>query len=200
MSGNLTAIRDAILVEALPEVGSGGWSMRVLGDAAARAGFGIDMADAAFPGGTRSGVDHLADWADRNMLIRLDGVDTEALRVRDRVRQAVLTRLEVLAPYKEAVRQTMAYWTLPPRGVGAACSLWRTSDRIWVWAGDRATDYNRYTKRGLLVGVLSSTLLAWMADDDLSMAATGTFLDRRIENVLQLGKVLGRFSKKSGRR
>ena len=30
-------------------------------------------------------------------------------------------------------------------------------DEIWYWAGDRSTDINWYTKRGILAGIYSST-------------------------------------------
>src|SRR3546814_10685041 len=63
---------------------------------------------------------------------------------------------------------------------GLAC-LYRTVDAIWYAAGDRATDYNFYTKRALLAGVYSSTLLFWLNDKSENFAATWAFLDRRIE-------------------
>jgi ubiquinone biosynthesis protein COQ9 len=59
-------------------------------------------------------------------------------------------------------------------------------------AGDRATDYNYYTKRLLLAGVLSSTTLFWLNDRSKDHAATWAFLDRRIDEVLKVGGRLGK--------
>ncbi len=125
------------------------------------------------------------------MLDNLAKIDAGDLKVRERIRTAVMARLEALQPYREAERLAVAYWSRPFRVTRGGRLLWRTADRIWSWAGDTATDYNRYTKRGLLSGVLASTTLAWLNDEDSAPA----FLDRRIENVMQWGRLLGRIRK-----
>ncbi len=71
-------------------------------------------------------------------------------------------------------------------------------DDIWFAAGDRSTDWNFYSKRGLLAGVFSSTLLVWLNDDSEGLAETRAFLDRRIGNVMQIPKVTQRL-RKAGR-
>jgi hypothetical protein len=58
-----------------------------------------------------------------------------------------------------------------------------------VRAGDKSTDFNWYTKRTVLSGVLGSTLAAWIGTDD--EAEVDAFLDRRIENVMQFEKLKG---------
>ena len=60
---------------------------------------------------------------------------------------------------------------------------------MWRWAGDTATDYNYYSKRLILSGVIASTRLYWFDDDSEDFAKTRTFLERRIENVMQFEKV-----------
>ena len=66
--------------------------------------------------------------------------------------------------------------------------IWQTADIIWEWAGDTATDYNRYTKRGLLVTVIGSTTFYWLTKSDASMEDVDQFLRARIENVLKVGQ------------
>ncbi len=68
----------------------------------------------------------------------------------------------------------------------------RTVDALWYAAGDRSTDYNYYTKRLLLAGVYSSTLLVWLNDKSEDHGATWAFLERRIDNVLVIGGRLGK--------
>jgi ubiquinone biosynthesis protein COQ9 len=65
-------------------------------------------------------------------------------------------------------------------------------DAIWHAAGDTSTDYNFYTKRMLLAGVYSATLLFWLNDESEDFAATWAFLDRRIGEVVRIGGSLGR--------
>lgn len=190
-------IRDSILEHALPHIAFDGWTWDVALAAAESAGYDKAMARAVFPGALPDFVGHLSFWADQSMLAALRGTDPGALRVRDRIRLCVLTRLDILAPHKEAVRRAMTYWSVPTRSLMAARLLWRSADAMWIWAGDTATDYNHYTKRSLLSGVISTTTLAWLNDDSGENPTIEEFVDRRIENVMQFGKLVGRI-KKSG--
>lgn len=81
---------------------------------------------------------------------------------------------------------------LPTHTARGGKIAWRTADRIWDWAGDNATDYNHYTKRALLCGVLVSTTLAWLDDDSTGMQETEAFLKRRIDNAMSIGKIAGK--------
>ncbi len=78
------------------------------------------------------------------------------------------------------------------RKPAATKMVWYSADKIWEWAGDTATDYNRYTKRGLLSGVITATMLVWVHDKSEGYQKTSDFLDRRIDNVLVVGKLAGK--------
>lgn len=188
-------IRDEILTSALPHVPFDGWTWAALERGAVDAGHDAALVRAVFPGGIADALDGFADLADRSMLAGLADVDVGALRVRDRVRAALLARYRFLEPYREALRQSVCYWAVLHRKARGAKILWRTADRIWGWAGDSSTDYNRYTKRALLCGVITSTTLAWLDDHDKSRGEDAGslqgFIDRRIGNVLQFGKFFG---------
>ncbi len=188
-------IRDEILAATLEHVAFDGWHWDVVLQAGHEAGHSEATIRAVFPEKLMGVLDHFAAWADREMMRALEGVDPSEMRVRDRVRAAVLARFDVLAPHKEAVRQSLQFWIVPTRKPRAVKITWRTADMIWDWAGDTATDYNRYTKRGLLSGVIAATTLAWLNDASEDMNVTKAFLDRRIENVMQFGKIVSRFKK-----
>lgn len=186
---NTTQIRDGILESLIPHVAFDGWTLMSARHAAQEAGYNPDMIDAVFPHGTDDIVAHFADMADRAMLDALgQGAD---LRVRDKITLAVQKRFEWLEDRKEAERAAVAYWVRPLRKYKGAKIVWRTANRIWDWAGDTSTDYNRYTKRTLLSGVLVSTTLFWLDEKSDSMANVFAFLDRRIDNVLTVGSLIG---------
>lgn len=185
-------IRDEIIESALPHVRFDGWGWDVLLQGAEEAGYEEPMLRAVFPGGLTDALDHFSDYADRGMMAALKPVNPDDLRVRERIGKALFARYQFLAPYKEAVRQSASFWLVPWRKTRAARIVWRTADVIWRWAGDDSKDYNHYTKRGLLSGIIVSTTLAWMNDETPGMMQTKEFLDRRIENVMQLSKVIGR--------
>lgn len=196
MIDQTTQIRDEILLAVLPDVAFDGWNWDTVCAAADKTGHSENTVRAVFPGKMVDVLDHFADWADREMLKVLEKINPDDLRVRDRVREALLARFEVLNSYKDAVNQSLHFWMWPTRKPRAVKITWRLADRIWDWTGDTATDYNRYTKRGLLSGVIVSTTLAWLNDSSDGNENTKAFLDRRIENVMQLGKVARRFKKK----
>lgn len=188
-------IRDRLLTQALPSIAFDGWTWDVAEDSAVACGYDKTMARAVFPAGLSDFVGHLSDWADRQMLEILDDVNSSDMRIRDRIHLGVMTRIEILKPWREPLRLAMAYWAVPHRSLMAGRNVWRTADHIWVWAGDTATDYNHYTKRALLSGVITATTLAWLNDESDDLSDVEAFLDRRIENVMSLGKTIGRFKK-----
>lgn len=190
-----STIKNAILEQALPDVPFDGWTMAVLERAAEQAGYKAAMVVAVFPAGVKDAVAYLSYWADARMIQRLEAQKNPPQRIRDKIALAVRTRLEILAPYKEAERLAVAYWMRPLRKWEGAKLVWKTADAIWGWAGDTATDYNRYTKRGLLSGVLTATTLFWLTDRSPQSQDSWAFLDRRIENVMGIGKIVGRLKK-----
>lgn len=193
----ITEIRDEILEAALTHVAFDGWSWDVMARAAEDAGHKANVLRAVFPGQMVDVLDGFADLADRKMLIALADINPDDLRVRDRVRTALIARFEWLAQHQDAVRQSLQFWMIPTRKPKAVKLVWRTADRIWDWAGDTATDYNRYTKRGLLSGVIVSSTIAFLNDHSEDLEKTGEFVDRRIENVMQLGALVGRIKKRA---
>jgi ubiquinone biosynthesis protein COQ9 len=60
-------------------------------------------------------------------------------------------------------------------------------DDIWHACGDTSTDYNWYTKRGLLAGVYTATELFMLTDYSPGYADTWRSLDRRLKDVKRLG-------------
>ena len=192
---NVRDIQDKILLRALEDVAFDGWSSEVVENAATQEGFEPDVVRAVFPGGLGDVLAHFSDYADRLMLQKLESIDPKELRVRDRIDLAIISRLEALDAFREPVRLSLPYWARPFSQMRGGKLVWRSADVIWNWAGDTSTDYNHYTKRALLSGILISSLPVWLDDQDPSMQKTRNFVAKRIETVLQFGKIIGRMKK-----
>ena len=189
---DLEKTRAKLLEASLRHVPFDGWSQRALMAAAEDLELSPAEAINAFPGGTAELVEAFHAWADARMLGRLEKLDLDSMKVRDKVTAGVRFRLEILEPHREAERRALAFLALPTNGpLGLRC-LYRTVDAIWYAAGDRATDYNFYSKRMLLAGVYGSTLLYWLNDQSEDHRETWAFLDRRIAEVLKIGGRLGK--------
>ncbi|MDJ0937671.1 MAG: COQ9 family protein [Kiloniellales bacterium] len=189
---DIESTRRRLLDATLNHVPFDGWTMTALQRAAADLDLDAATAVNAFPGGAAELIAFHSAEADRRMLDALQPLDLPGMRVRDRIAAAVRLRLEQNTAHREAIRRALAFLALPQNGpLGLKC-LYRTVDAMWYAAGDTSTDYNFYTKRLLLSGVYSSTLLFWLNDESEDFAETWAFLSRRIDEVLKIGGNLGK--------
>jgi len=188
----LEKTRQKMLDATLAHVAFDGWTQAALRAGAAEIGIDEAMARNAFPGGPAELIEAFSAEIDRRMLVELEKRGLAEMRVQDRIRAGVRTRLELLSAHREAVQRGLSFLALPLNaGLGATC-LYRSVDAIWYAAGDSSIDYNFYTKRLLLAGVYSSTLLYWLNDRSDGYANTWSFLDRRIDDALRLGGSVGK--------
>lgn len=183
-------IKRKILKQALVYVPFDGWSQGILEQAAGEVGVDPSLGWRLFPRGVTDAIDYWSYLLDQEMLAALPS--PENLRVREKVALAVRTRLSLLIPMREVARKTSLYLAKPHHLGQATRLLYRTVNEIWYYAGDKSTDYNFYTKRGLLSWVYSTTFLYWLRDHSEGYEKTWSFLNRRIDEVLALPKI-GRF-------
>ena len=183
-----TGQRDAVIRAALPHVPFDGWTPKVLAGAAEAAGH-PGAVPRLFPGGVADTVAHFMDMADRAMAEDLKAQDLSALKIRAKVALGVRLRLERWTPHRDAVRRALALTPHPAFAGNVLKNWYRVVDIIWRAAGDKSVDFNFYTKRGLLAAVYGATVLFWLDDRSEGCSATWAFLDRRIEDVMQVPKI-----------
>jgi ubiquinone biosynthesis protein COQ9 len=182
-----TDIKAKLLEAAAMHVPFDGWSETTFRAAIQDADIEPGLARAACPRGAVDLALAFHQAGDQAMIERLAEIDQSDMRYRDRVALAVRTRLEVVED-KEMVRRGMTLFSLPNYAPDGAQALWQTCDKIWTSLGDTSTDINWYTKRATLSGVYGSTVLYWLGDDSDGHARTWDFLDRRIDDVMQIEK------------
>ena len=184
---------DEIRVALAPVIGRhagfDGWSDAAVHAAADEMGVDRDVAMLAFKGKTIAMIDAWVEGIDLELARRLPAEKLNAMKIRDRITALVATRLEIMAPDRESLRRALAIMAMPQNLAKAAKIGWRSADRMWRLAGDTATELNHYTKRLTLSAVYGSTLSVFVNDDSESFADTRAFLDRRIDNVMQIEKV-----------
>jgi ubiquinone biosynthesis protein COQ9 len=181
-------LKAAVLEAALGYSVEDGFTDRTVTRAGTDAGVGCEMMLHLFPQGPASLVEFYSEQNDAEMERLLAKEKLSEMKVRDRIAAAVLTRLEILKAHKEAARRAAAFLMLPMNAALGASLLYRTVDAMWRAVGDTSTDFNFYTKRAILVGVYSATLMRWFNDAGEDGAATREFLSARIENVMQFEK------------
>lgn len=189
--------RDEIVAAMTRRVPETGWSDQSLKAAVGELELDPGIAELAFPEGMKEIVEAYLDGVDKAMMEALGKTDPDKLRVRERIATAIRKRLELHRGEKPLVERTVAWLALPGNADLSLRSLWRTSDLIWRWAGDTATDFNHYTKRAILSAVYSSTLLCWLQDESEGAEETWAFLERRIDNVMQFEKLKAKAREKA---
>ena len=162
-----------------------GWSDKAVDSAAAQAGVDLAQARLAFPHDAAHLIEAWIDGVDTAMEAHFTPAVVAALKIRDRIRSMIWFRLETTGPAREAVRSALSILAMPQNIALGLRTGWRSADRMWRLAGDTATDYNHYSKRLILAGVYSATLLAWLDDKSDGWSDTAAFLDRRLAGVMR---------------
>lgn len=175
-----------------------GWTDAAVEQAAR--GHGIDPAVArlAYPCGA---IDMVAAWVERIDADMAEALPVEALaplRVTERIRRLVEFRIDAVTGREEALRRALAILAMP-QNLGEAARLgWRSADRMWRLAGDTATDFNHYSKRAILSGVVAATLAVLVDDSSEERTETRAFLGRRLADVGKFEKFKARMAPGSG--
>ena len=165
-----------------------GWTKAAVDSAAGQLGLDPVQARLAMPKTQAGMIDIYIQEVDRGLETWFTPKRLEKLKIREKIRQLVWHRLEIMGPAREAVRRGLAILAMPQNVPLALRISWRTADLMWRIAGDTSTDFNHYTKRMTLGAVYGSTLLAWLDDQSDGWSDTAAFLDRRIGDVMRFEK------------
>jgi ubiquinone biosynthesis protein COQ9 len=194
----LDELREALAAPLAANAAFDGWNVRAVEAAADSLGVDRSVAGLAFADGPVAMIDAWFASVDTAMAERLPAEKLAAMKIRERITALVETRLALLAPNREALRRAAAILAMPQNAARAAALGWRAADHMWRAAGDTATDYNHYTKRGILAGVYAATIAVFLQDESEGWADTRAFLGRRIEGIMAFEKtkaqLLGRTS------
>lgn len=183
----------AALAERLPaHAVFDGWTDAALAGAAAELGVPADRAALCFPKGAIDMIDAWFESIDRRMAAQLALLDLPSMKIRDRIRAALLARIGESTRYPDALRRALAILGRPVHLARAGKLAWRAADGMWRAIGDASLDFAWYSKRATLAALYTATMTAWMDDDSEGFVDTRAFLDRRIDNVMSFEKFKAR--------
>lgn len=181
-----------VLGEALALAPEHGWTWKMTLAAGGAAGLTRGETELLLPNGPRDLAALHARACNAAALAELAAVDPATLKVRERIRRGVLAWMTAAMQTEPATRRWMGFLALPNHAALGLRLAWETADALWLWAGDRATDENHYTKRGLLSGILVGTLAVRLGEGE---AAAEAHIDRRIEGVMAFERLKGRLAR-----
>lgn len=180
--------RRAILDRALDIAAFDGWTSKTLRAAVSKCDLPKGADALYFPDGPLELISFWADELNAQTQNHLDGLDLASMKIRDKVTAAVLARMEALTGHEAAAKRASARLSLPDALGQGPAQVWAAADIIWRAIGDTSTDANYYSKRTILSGVISSSLMAWLSDSSKDKREGRAFIEARIGNVMQFEK------------
>ena len=178
--------KQLILKNFLKNAAFDGWSEVNLRKSSQDSGFSPDYALLLFSNGLKDLTPYFHQSINQNMETKF--ANSSYKKIHEKIIHMIELKFELYNLHKEAIRCLVKYNLKPQNLLLAKTMLWQTCDKIWYLAGDTSTDFNHYTKRGLLAAVYSSSLLYWLTDDSEHYVKTKSFIRNRIQNTLTLGK------------
>ncbi len=176
---DLTRSRDKVVDAALRLAAEHGWSGLSLDKIAHEAGIGLD----AFRREFTSKADILAAYTravDDAVLAKADPADA-SLAARDRLFDVLMTRFELMTPYKTGLKRIRADLRRRP-GEGLAQMGVAARSLYWMLA---AAGVDAEGSRGVLrvpglLALYASVFDIWLEDDDAGLSRTMAALDSRL--------------------
>ena len=193
---SLAQVRLALAADIAAGAAFDGWSMAAVADAADLAGVDRHVAALAFADGPMAMIAAWIAQIDAAMAREWPAERLASLSVRERISQLLRFRLTALAGHEESLRRALAIMAMPQNLTKTLRLSWASADAMWALAGDRAADFNHYTKRTTLAAIYAATLAVFVDDTSAGKADTQAFLDRRIAGVMRFEKAKAQFFRK----
>lgn len=193
------SIKEEVLDNALKYVPDHGWTRKALAMSANELGY-PSVAEGMVQRGGADLVLHFVKANNKSLVAYMEQVKSseEDFKVPAFIQTVLERRLRMLIPFISVWPQAMATLLQPSIVVEATEELGRMVDDIWYHAGDQSTDFNWYTKRGLLAKLFISTQMVMIKDQSPDFRDTWEFLDRRMNDIATFTR-LSRSMQEKGR-
>ena len=129
------------------------------------------------------------DKLDEDMYAIFNTDNNKDLGTTDTIKALILSRLKASENYKSIIKTSLLLMAQPKNAYDALNQVMKTSNKIWEIAGDTSKGGTFYSKRLILSGVYSTTLAHWLTKETLSIGESEYFLDRRLDDVKNFGKL-----------
>ncbi len=166
------------------------WSDELIKTAEKNCKFTINYHKLLFPKGTAELVQSFENWLNIKMLSTLEKIE-KPKKIREQIALALETRIINLVS-KNVILNNSSFFLIPSNllyGNEIAC---QTCDLIWKYAGDKSTDYNYYTKRGLLLPIYLSAKTFYIADNSKNHEKTKDFIKNALDNIINIASFKNR--------
>jgi ubiquinone biosynthesis protein COQ9 len=160
------------------------WDMQLIKQVEDECGFMQGYASILYPGEIGEIVTAYETLQDRKMLELLKACEVP-LKVREKISKALKVRIKACSS-KVILKKNQRFLCKPDNLMLTAKLAWASCDVIWRYAGDNSTDFNHYSKRGLLVAVYLSSITFYINDESEGFIETDNFIDTNLERIINI--------------
>lgn len=162
------------------------WSFEALELAAEQARLDAALPRILFKGDLDEALLEFNAFSDEQIFKSFELEVLSTLRTHEKVQQALEKKIRFFAQHPHKAVSIFKYLASPLRMKYMLQLQGRTVNQIWYFAGDRATDFNYYTKRALLGYIYKATFLYWLKNRRAPVEKTLSFMNKRFKEVAMI--------------
>lgn len=181
--------------ELLKQLESEDYSSLLLEEINTSCGFEKNYYQILFNGKELAVANFIENYHDEMMLDKLNKYN-KINKIREKIAASLIVRIIDVVDKKVAIKQS-AFFLMPQNALYGMENACRTCDVIWRFAGDKSTDFNYYTKRGLLLPVYLSAKTFYFADNSPDHEDTKKFIRNALDNIINIASMKSKISGKS---
>eukprot|EP01132_Coremiostelium_polycephalum_P000819 gene819-1025_t len=131
---------------------------------------------------------YFVNKANRELADKLKPELLADLSQRERVKLAIKVRLSMIKPYISRWAEAMQLLAYPSNLMVSTPTMANLVDEIWHLVGDKSSDFDWYSKRGLLAALYTSSELFMLSDTSAEHSNTWRFVDDRVDDLINVLK------------
>lgn len=187
--------RQQFIEKLLKQLENNDYSASLLDKINSDCGFNKNYYQLLFDGKELEIANYIEQLHDEMMLQSL-AKNKKTNKIREKIATALIARIIDITTKQVALRQS-AFFLMPQNTLAGMENACRTCDVIWRYAGDQSTDFNYYTKRGLLLPVYLSAKTFYFADTSNGNEDTKRYIKNALDNIVNIASIQHRINPKS---
>ncbi len=177
--------RELLCKKAFELLANNSWSAEFIGKLEEECDFLSGHAQIIFPQGAAQAVAFFEKRLDDKMLLSLNNIE-KPTKIREQIALALEERIINISP-KEILAKNSEFFLKPQNICFGSEAAMQSVDTIWRYAGDESTDFNYYSKRGLLLTVYVAARSFYFTDASEDYINTREFIKTALDNVIKIG-------------
>lgn len=170
--------RMALLLE------NSSWNKKLLEQAEQECEFISGYSHVLFPEGIKQVVRYFEEWLNEYAL-DLANSQTKPEKIRAQIAQILEIRIMQVMSQKAQINHS-SYFLVPANILTCQQAAFNAVDMMWRYGGDKSTDFNYYSKRGLLLGVYMVAKAYYFADESKDYMKTKEFIASSLDNIINI--------------